>query len=70
MTGMKHELGACGFQSQDKPLSPGHRDSPGKGDCFEECNNYGIAWLVISINTEFEGQQAYKESLGSWSLLL
>lgn len=54
---MKHELDACGFQGQDRPLSPGHRDSPGKGDCFQECNNCGIAWLVISINTEFEGEQ-------------
>ena len=70
MIGMKHELGACGFQSQERPLSPGHGDSPDKGDCFQECNNHEIAWLVISINTEFEGQQAYKESLGSWSLLL
>lgn len=29
-----------------------------------------LGWSYKSINTEFEEQQEYKESLGSWSLLL
>lgn len=76
MTGKKHELGACGFHGQDWPLSPGHRDSLGKGDCFQEIIKLIIismellGWSYKSINTEFEEQQEYKESLGSWSLLL
>ena len=64
-------LGHVDFKARIDPYLRGIVTPLAKGIVSRKlCNNYGIAWLVISIKTEFEGQQEYKESFGRWSLLL